>query len=105
LSSVTRRAPSASSEFSLCDGAGARPQCALSSIYSRIANKASNLILVPFGLLAEWLKLFASLATVLGPCLSQSCHLGDGYPVLVLALRRPCVFKGLVLVLDLVLGL
>ena len=38
----------------MCDGAGARPQCALSSIYSRIANKASNLILVPFGLLAQW---------------------------------------------------
>jgi hypothetical protein len=34
--------------------------CALSS---RIANKAFNLILVPFGRLAKWLKLFTPLAT------------------------------------------
>jgi len=32
---------------------------------SRIANKASNLILVPFG---PWLKLFTPLAAALGKC-------------------------------------
>jgi hypothetical protein len=44
--------------------------CALNS---RIANKASNLILVPFGRLAEWLKLFTPLAAALGPCRHMSC--------------------------------
>jgi hypothetical protein len=39
--------------------------CALNS---RIANKASNLILVPFGQLAEWLKLFTLLAAAPGQC-------------------------------------
>jgi hypothetical protein len=37
-------------------------------MYSRIVNKVSNLILVPFGPLAEWLKLFTPLAAALGPC-------------------------------------
>jgi len=45
-----------------------RPRRPPSGIYSRIANKASNLILVPFGLLAKWLKLFTPLAAAPGPC-------------------------------------
>jgi hypothetical protein len=39
--------------------------CALNS---RIANKASNLILVPLSRLAEWLKLFTPLAAAPGQC-------------------------------------
>jgi hypothetical protein len=56
--------------FSLdkCDGAGARPRRPPLGIYSRIVNKASNLILVPFGPLAEWLKLPTPLAAALGQC-------------------------------------
>jgi hypothetical protein len=51
-------------------GRGPRPPL---GIYSRIVNKASNLILVPFGPLAEWLKLFTPLVVALGQCLVTFC--------------------------------
>jgi hypothetical protein len=49
----------------------------LLGIYSRIANKVANLILVPFSLLAEWLKLLHHLLQHLVSARHSKCLLGN----------------------------
>ena len=61
-----------------------RPRRPPSGIYSRIANKISNLILVPFGPLAEWLKLSHRLSRHLVRVPSQKYYVWSaGFSILI----------------------